>query len=285
MYKMDQKTVSLCERVIEEYEPMLADGKSFPGLVELAYWSAQNIIGVGECLKALGSEMPQEKKDGFYGQALSSHHRRALAYWKSIAYFHESNYWNAVDNKALESEVERLQELRRTSNIKLLRLEGHFPEFGSRLTFDAKEISLGPFNEMLEIYPKGRNQDDGVDVQFAELVYWSAENTLAVSSCLDASIGNFPQGVRDKLYSEAFKSHGGRALAYWEAVHYFNLQNYAELPKKSSQAIRDEHFRRVQMSHRKMAKATARYDGYTSDENLDRDLLDRHIHGEGIKLA
>jgi len=277
---MDTKTVGLCESVMEECEPRLADGKSFPGLVELAYWGAKNIIGVGECLKALGSEMPRERKDEYYGQALSSHHRRALAYWKSIAYFHEVNYLNAVESRDSESEIERLQEVRRISKVKLLRLEEHFPELGGGLIFEPTETLLDPFREMLKIYPKGRKQDDKVDVQFAELVYWSAENTIAVSLCLDAAIGNFPQGVRDKLYDEAFKSHGGRALAYWEAVHYFNLQSYAELSNRSvSQAVIDEQFRRVQMSHRKMAKATARYDGYHSEEVVDRQLLDAHING------
>jgi hypothetical protein len=281
---MDSKTVSLCERIIEECEPRLADGKSFPGLVELAHWSAQNIIGVGKCLNATGSEIPRERKDEYYGQALSAHHRRALAYWKSIDYFHRSNYENAVENKTEQSERERLGELRRISGLKLLRLEGRFPQLGSGLTFESVETSLDSFREMLEIYPKGRKQDDNVDVQFAELVYWSAENTIAVNLCLVASIGNFPQKVRDKLYGEAFESHGKRALAYWEAVHYFNLQNYAELSKESSQAIKDEQFRRVQMSHKKMAKATARYDGYHSEENLDKDLLDMHINGDGIEI-
>ena len=281
---VEQKVLTSCRRTVEKYQPILASAETFPGLIELAYWSAQNVLDVHSCLS-----MPHELKEGDtkrfdeivqrYSQAELSHHRRKFAYWKSMNHFHDETDQYAESIRAKDSDRTRIHEFKQASYEKLFRLQFCFP--GISQGFDPAPIgNLEEFSELLN-----GNERFGANRRVCEVAYFNMRNTLDVAGCLETIGKKLPLTEIAKQYQQTRQSHNDRATAYWEAMFEFGQENY-ELARKARvpSDLLDKLWAHWNSSHMKLVAIDCRHNGLSKDKILwDRKQINREIDERPIK--
>lgn len=223
------------------------------GAVELAYWSAYNTLCVNQCLESVEVQSSFLLRDQLYDRAIKSHKIRAFSYWKTMGLIYQYAHKKAPNRDGVDSEErERTYAMTKIAEKQIQRLR---KEYGSEgLVLVPGKNPIGILREIEKEYADEANNRELASIR-DDLAYWGAKDVLTVEDCCLAVQRNAPMQEMVELDDKAYNSHHRRALAFWEAIHRFDSDNYGDISRTGlGKELGKEAWRKMELSHRKVTR-------------------------------